>query len=94
MTVLTSGAEWMPGAAPFPDPSHVHESSHHRRKAYSVAADLARALAKALGMKPSAKEKDWYENDTHDLLRRGASPGAGHADGGRREDRLGFTSFR
>ncbi|MDB6005543.1 MAG: topoisomerase [Prosthecobacter sp.] len=31
----------------------------------SVAADLARALAKAPGMKPFAKEKDWYENETH-----------------------------
>jgi DNA topoisomerase-3 len=31
----------------------------------SVAADLARALAKAPGMKPFVKEKDWYENDTH-----------------------------
>jgi DNA topoisomerase-3 len=31
----------------------------------SVAADLARALAKAPGMKPFTKEKDWYENETH-----------------------------
>lgn len=31
----------------------------------SVAADLARALAKAPGMKAFAKEKDWYENETH-----------------------------
>jgi len=31
----------------------------------SVAADLARALAKAPGMKSFTKEKDWYENDTH-----------------------------
>jgi DNA topoisomerase-3 len=31
----------------------------------SVAADLAKALAKAPGMKAFAKEKDWYENDTH-----------------------------
>lgn len=31
----------------------------------SVAADLARALAKAPGMKPFSKEKDWYENETH-----------------------------
>lgn len=31
----------------------------------SVAADLARALAKAPGMTPFVKEKDWYENDTH-----------------------------
>ncbi len=31
----------------------------------SVAADLARALAKAPGMKPFTKEKDFYENETH-----------------------------
>jgi len=31
----------------------------------SVAADLARALAKAPGMKSFTKEKDWYENETH-----------------------------
>jgi len=31
----------------------------------SVAADLARALAKVPGMKSFAKEKDWYENETH-----------------------------
>ncbi|HBJ85392.1 MAG TPA: DNA topoisomerase III, partial [Verrucomicrobiales bacterium] len=31
----------------------------------SVAADLARALAKSPGMKPFVKEKDWYENETH-----------------------------
>ena len=31
----------------------------------SVAADLARALAKAPGMKAFTKEKDWYENETH-----------------------------
>ncbi len=31
----------------------------------SVAADLARALAKAPGMTAFAKEKDYYENDTH-----------------------------
>jgi len=31
----------------------------------SVAADLARALAKAPGMTAFKKEKDWYENDTH-----------------------------
>lgn len=31
----------------------------------SVAADLARALAKAPGMTPFKKEKDWFENDTH-----------------------------
>ncbi len=31
----------------------------------SVAADLAKALARAPGMKPFAKEKDWFENETH-----------------------------
>ena len=31
----------------------------------SVAADLAKALAKAPGMKPFHKEKDWFENETH-----------------------------
>ncbi len=31
----------------------------------SVAADLARALAKAPGMKAFTKEKDFYENETH-----------------------------
>ncbi len=31
----------------------------------SVAADLARALAKAPGMTSFKKEKDWYENDSH-----------------------------
>ncbi len=31
----------------------------------SVAADLARSLARAPGMTPFKKEKDWYENDTH-----------------------------
>ncbi|MES2594510.1 MAG: DNA topoisomerase III [Verrucomicrobiota bacterium] len=31
----------------------------------SVAADLARALAKAPGMKAFTKEKDYYENETH-----------------------------
>jgi DNA topoisomerase-3 len=31
----------------------------------SVAADLARALAKAPGMTAFKKEKDWYENETH-----------------------------
>lgn len=31
----------------------------------SVAADLARALAKAPGMSAFTKEKDYYENDTH-----------------------------
>jgi DNA topoisomerase III len=31
----------------------------------SVAADLARSLAKAPGMKAFTKEKDYYENDTH-----------------------------
>ncbi len=31
----------------------------------SVAADLARALAKAPGMTPFKKEKDFYENDSH-----------------------------
>ncbi len=31
----------------------------------SVAADLARSLAKAPGMTKFAKEKDWYENETH-----------------------------
>ena len=31
----------------------------------SVAADLARALARAPGMTAFKKEKDWYENDTH-----------------------------
>ena len=31
----------------------------------SVAADLARALAKAPGMKAFTKEKDWYESETH-----------------------------
>ncbi|MDB6117288.1 MAG: topoisomerase [Verrucomicrobiaceae bacterium] len=31
----------------------------------SVASDLARALAKTPGMTPFAKEKDYYENDTH-----------------------------
>jgi DNA topoisomerase-3 len=31
----------------------------------SVAADLARALAKAPGMTPFKKEKDYYENDSH-----------------------------
>lgn len=31
----------------------------------SVAADLARALAKAPGMTAFSKEKDWYENETH-----------------------------
>jgi DNA topoisomerase-3 len=31
----------------------------------SVAADLARALAKAPGMKSFTKEKDWYESETH-----------------------------
>ena len=31
----------------------------------SVATDLARALAKTPGMTPFAKEKDYFENDTH-----------------------------
>jgi len=31
----------------------------------SVATDLARALAKAPGMKPFSKEKDYFENETH-----------------------------
>lgn len=31
----------------------------------SVANDLARALAKAPGMTPFKKEKDWFENETH-----------------------------
>src|SRR6218665_63027 len=31
----------------------------------SVAADLARALAKAPGMTSFAKEKDYFENETH-----------------------------
>lgn len=31
----------------------------------SVAADLAKALAKAPGMKPFHKEKDYFENETH-----------------------------
>jgi DNA topoisomerase-3 len=31
----------------------------------SVAADLARALAKAPGMTPFSKDKDFFENDTH-----------------------------
>jgi DNA topoisomerase-3 len=31
----------------------------------SVAADLAKALAKSPGMTAFAKDKDWYENDTH-----------------------------
>ncbi|HCN30972.1 MAG TPA: DNA topoisomerase III, partial [Verrucomicrobiales bacterium] len=31
----------------------------------SVASDLARALAKAPGMTPFKKEKDYFENETH-----------------------------